>query len=53
MSEAVSSTEHHDLQRGIDEGWIRPAPATGRIGAGPRCVATQLSLDALTEDRND
>jgi len=41
------------LRRGIEEGWIRPAQRTGRIGAGPRASATRRTLDALAEDRDE
>lgn len=41
------------LQRGIDEGWIRPPLHTGTVGAAPRARATRRTLDALSEDRSE
>ncbi len=39
------------LQRGIDEGWIRPAVSGRRVGAAPRHRSALRTLDVLDEDR--
>ena len=41
------------LQRGIDEGWIRPALHQRAVGASPRARADRRSLDVLHEDRGE
>ena len=41
------------LQRGIDEGWIRPALRTDALGAAPRSRASRRVLDVLREDRGE
>jgi prevent-host-death family protein len=41
------------LQRGTEEGWIRPARHQHRIGAAPRARANRRSLDVLGEDRKE
>lgn len=38
------------IERGVDEGWIRPAPATGLTPA-KRVKARKLVRDVLAEDR--
>ena len=40
------------LQRGVDEGWIRPPSRTGLIGEHERCPALARVLDVLREDRD-
>jgi prevent-host-death family protein len=41
------------LQRGIDEGWIRPPQHSGPIGTGRRATAERRVLDVLLEDRGE
>ncbi len=41
------------LQRGIDEGWIRPSLHQRRVGASPRASANRRSPDVLHEDRGE
>ena len=41
------------LQRGVDEGWIRPPRRLGLIGDNERFAAPQRTLDALREDRGE
>lgn len=41
------------LQRGIDEGWIRPALHQRAVGESPRARADRRSLDVLHEDRDE
>ena len=40
------------LQRGVDEGWIRPPSRTGLIGENERFRAPVRILDVLREDRD-
>ncbi|MDA0370960.1 MAG: type II toxin-antitoxin system prevent-host-death family antitoxin [Actinomycetota bacterium] len=40
------------LQRGVDEGWIRPPSRTGLIGENERFPAPVRILDVLREDRD-
>ena len=40
------------LQRGVDEGWIRPPSRTELIGEHERFPAPVRVLDALREDRD-
>lgn len=40
------------LQRGVDEGWIRPPSRTGLIGEHERFPAPVRVLDVLREDRD-
>jgi len=41
------------LQRGIDEGWIRPAVRRDGVGIVPRARAERRVLDVLREDRGE
>jgi prevent-host-death family protein len=41
------------LQRGIDEGWIRPTLHQRRVGSAPRARSDRRSLDVLHEDRGE
>lgn len=43
----------HPLQRGIDEGWIRPPQRTGRLGVIERAKGARRIADVLAEDRDD
>jgi prevent-host-death family protein len=47
----VPVTDRGTLQRGIDEGWIRPALRQGTLGAGARHRSTRRVDDVLDEDR--
>lgn len=40
-----------NLQRGIDEGWIRPAQRDSTIGTAARHRSATRTLDVLDEDR--
>lgn len=39
------------LQRGIDEGWIRPPTGSGAVGARTRWPSSRRTGDVLDEDR--
>ena len=41
------------LQRGVDEGWIRPPCRTGVIGDHERFAGSTRVLDVLREDRGE
>lgn len=41
------------LQRGVDEGWIRPPQRVGAIGENQRFRSSERSLDLLREDRGE
>jgi prevent-host-death family protein len=41
------------LQRGIDEGWIRPVLRPGPLGRGRRARSARRTLDVLREDRGE
>lgn len=47
----VPVADHGNLQRGVEEGWIRPAQRDGVVGAHPRHRSTKHVLDVLDEDR--
>jgi prevent-host-death family protein len=47
----VPVTDHGRLQRGIDDGWIRPAVRAMPVGTAARQTATRRSADVLAEDR--
>jgi hypothetical protein len=44
-------TARSPLQRGIDEGWIRPPVRTGPLGGAKRAKARRRISDVLAEDR--
>jgi prevent-host-death family protein len=44
-------TVTHPLQRGIDEGWIRPQQRTGRVGEVERVKSSRRIADVLAEER--
>ena len=53
LSELLSRVITKDpLQRGVDEGWIRPPSRTGLIGEHERFPAPVQILDLLREDRD-
>ena len=41
------------LQRGIDDGWIRPPQRIGAIGDNERFRSSERTLDLLREDRGE
>jgi prevent-host-death family protein len=41
------------LERGMEEGWLRPPSRSGGLPPVPRSVATERSGLALTEDRGE
>ena len=41
------------LQRGIDEGWIRPPQRAGSLGAIERAKGKRRISDVLAEDRGE
>ena len=47
----VPVREAGGLQRGIEEGWIRPPQRAGTIGGASRVRSTRRVLDVLDEDR--
>lgn len=47
----VPIVDQGHLQRGIDEGWIRPALGGGPIGARQRHRSGRRTGDVLDEDR--
>ena len=40
------------LERGVDEGWVRPAVRSGALPPVRRVTGTARVLDSLAEDRN-
>ena len=40
------------LERGVDEGWVRPAVRSGALPHVRRVTGTARVLDSLAEDRN-
>jgi prevent-host-death family protein len=46
-------TSGNPLERGVEEGWIRPPLADRAIGRAPRAVAERRVLDVLREDRGE
>jgi prevent-host-death family protein len=47
----VAVTDSGALQRGVDEGWIRPPRGSRPIGTSQRHRAARPSGDVLDEDR--
>lgn len=47
----VPVSDRGSLQRGVDEGWIRPAQREVAIGTAVRHPATRRAMDVLDEDR--
>jgi prevent-host-death family protein len=41
------------LQRGIDEGWIRPPLRNAQVGGAPRERSARRVLDVVREDRGE
>jgi hypothetical protein len=41
------------LQRGVDEGWIRPPQRVGAVGDNERFRSSERTLDLLREDRGE
>ena len=47
----VPVVESGSLQRGVEEGWIRPAQRNVRVATAPRHQSATRVLDVLDEDR--
>jgi prevent-host-death family protein len=47
----VPVSDRGSLQRGVDEGWIRPARRDATVGNAVRHPSTRRTADVLDEDR--